>query len=192
MSAYPRGVKRFRVNRNRAAAFLVSVLLTIVLSGMSATGEQIAGFTMTTVDGKHVTIGELLKKGPVLVAFWALWCKSCKEELQAIDTILTDEMLAHATVVAVTIDSPRSIMRVKSYIAARKMKFLFCTDPNTELFKQLGGKATPYTVIIGPDRTIIHRSLGYAPGDERGLLEFLRTDSVAHKSDTPEPPERKK
>jgi cytochrome c biogenesis protein CcmG, thiol:disulfide interchange protein DsbE len=169
-----------------------SLLLFLFFSGAPASGEQATRFTLKTIDGNYVQIDDILKKGPVLITFWALWCKDCKEEMQALNTKITDELGARSTIIAVTIDTSRSIMRVKSYIAARKLKFLFCSDPNSELLQQFGGKAIPYTVIIDPDRTIALRHIGYAPGDEKRLLDLLREHSASSAKDSTQRPEGKR
>lgn len=165
--------------------FICSALLVFIFTGIPASGEQTARFVLTTVDGRHMPVEDILKKGPILITFWASWCKSCKEELQALDTAFTDEVRNTSTIVAVTIDSPRSILHARSYIAARKMDFLFCTDPNSELLKQFSGKAIPYTVVIDTNRNVLLRHPGYAPGDEKHLLDQLRAASVSRASDTP-------
>jgi peroxiredoxin len=164
----------FRTKRRKALISWGAALLVLAAFSHPAGGEQTARFTLKTIDGKYEPIDQLLKKGPVLITFWASWCKNCKEEMQALDKLLTAEARSRFTFAAVTIDTPRSLMRARSYTEARKMKFLVCTDPNSELLKQFGGNAIPYTVIIGPDRTIAWRNMGYTPGDEKRLLELLR------------------
>ncbi|MHB9027918.1 MAG: TlpA family protein disulfide reductase [Candidatus Latescibacterota bacterium] len=170
---YPQGIFRPKTEK-KTVVKLIATILTLAASSIPASGEQTARFTLKTIDGKYEPIDGLLKKGPVLITFWASWCKNCKEEMQALDKMLTEEVLSRFTVAAVTIDTPRSLMRARSYIEARKMKFLVCTDPNSELLKQFGGNAIPYTVIIDPDRTIAYRNMGYTPGDEQRIMELLR------------------
>ena len=160
----------------------VTVMLALAFAAYTCppvAGEQAARFTLKTVDGRYEQIDDLLKKGPALFVFWAIWCKDCKNELQALDGILTDDIRARATIVAVTIDTPRSITLVKSYIAAKKMNYLYCTDPNSELLRQFGGKAIPYTVLLDRDRTIALRHIGYSPGDETRILDLLRKHTAA-------------
>lgn len=184
--------KRCIEKRNIAWIFSFFLLLSLIFSGTPASSEQAARFTLKTVDGNYIQIDDILKKGPVLITFWAIWCKDCKEEMQALDRILTDDLRVSSTVIAVTIDTPRSIMLVKSYIAARKLGFLFCTDPNSELLRQFGGKAIPYTVILDRDRTVVLRHIGYAPGDEKHLMSLLRAHATASETGTPESTEKKR
>jgi cytochrome c biogenesis protein CcmG, thiol:disulfide interchange protein DsbE len=178
------GTAHLHAAGNKAIAFCCAALFALVFFGAAVNGEQTARFTLTTVDGNREPLDEILKKGPLLITFWASWCKSCKEELQALDMALPDQLRNASTIAAVTIDTPRSMMHVRSYIEARKMKLLFCTDPNSELLKQFAGKAIPYTVIIDTNRNIVIRHMGYSPGDEKKLLEILRKSSPERSSGT--------
>lgn len=184
------GARRYCVRVWAITVMLALVCMVCLVT--AASGEQAARFTLKTVDGRYEQIDDLLKKGPALFVFWAIWCKDCKNELQALDGVLTDDVRARATVVAVTIDTPRSITLVKSYIAAKKMNHLYCTDPNSELLRQFGGKAIPYTILLDRDRNVALRHIGYSPGDEKRILDLLRMHSAAPDSVVPAPAERKR
>ncbi len=44
-------------------------------------------FELDDMEGNTENLSELLKKEPVLIEFWALWCGSCKDELKTLQEL---------------------------------------------------------------------------------------------------------
>jgi thiol-disulfide isomerase/thioredoxin len=137
-------------------------------------GEKTIPFSIKTLNNEIVHIDSLLQKKPVLITFWALWCKPCKEELQGLKRMNNENPFDKVTIVSVNLDTPRSIARVKSYVATHKFPFIFCTDPNQELLRHFNGVGIPFTVFIDKSREIVFKQAGYVSGDEILLKDKLK------------------
>ena len=130
---------------------LISVLVFLV--SMLYGQNKVPDIKLKRMNGKSVMLQDFLKKGPVLINFWATWCAPCKKEMVHLDEFekkYTDKGLS---VLAISIDSQKSISQVRSYIRAKK----------------LNGNLMPTDILIGQDGTILWRHNGYIPGDEKKI-----------------------
>lgn len=127
-------------------------------------------FRATDLAGEKVALKDLLGKGPVVVDFWATWCKPCLKELPYVDRIREKYADRGVQVLAVTIDSPKSQSQVKRYIDTHKFGFRVLLDPEQEVFRKLQGKGSiPYVVVLDAEGAIRYQHTGYRPGDENEL-----------------------
>jgi thiol-disulfide isomerase/thioredoxin len=144
-----------------------------------------ARFQGKDLSGKQVTLESLLAKGPVLVDFWATWCKPCLKELPYLQRIHEKYSKQGLQVLAVTIDAPKTESRVKPFVMGKKYTFTVLLDSSQEVFRALQGKGTiPYVVAIDKDGNIRYRHTGYRPGDE---LELERVAAELVGAPVPEP-----
>jgi len=105
----------------------------------------------------------------IIINFWATWCAPCKKEMVHLDEFekkYTDKGLS---VLAISVDSQKSISQVRSYIRAKKYSFDVFLDPNSQVLKKLNGNLMPTDILIGQDGTILWRHNGYLPGDEKKI-----------------------
>ncbi|MAF26554.1 MAG: TlpA disulfide reductase family protein [Gemmatimonadota bacterium] len=131
-------------------------------------------FKARDMNGEKVSLEGYLGKGPIVVDFWATWCKPCKKELPWLQKLHAKYEERGLQMVTVSIDQPKSSGKVKPYVRGRKYTFPVIMDPTQHVFRKLQGKGSvPYMVIIDADGSIRYRHTGYQPGFEKKLEKMI-------------------
>jgi thiol-disulfide isomerase/thioredoxin len=138
-------------------------------------GSVIPDLKLKLLTGKTVTIHELLEDGPLLIDFWATWCKPCKKVMKHLDKYHTAYNKNGFKVLMINQDTPRSIGKVKSYIRSKNYQFFVGLDPNQKIAKKLNGLIMPTLILIDKDGTIEWRHQGYMPGEEVEIEYQIKT-----------------
>ena len=150
----------------------MKTFLTILIAGfisLSLSAQSINHLRLKTVDNKRFEIKEHLGKGPVVIAFWATWCKPCRKELPAINKVFKKYKDQGLIILAISIDSPRSLSKVKSFVKSSNLPYVFLVDPNGEQSTKLQVKDIPYTLLADKSGKIVYTHRGYREGDEKEL-----------------------
>ena len=61
--------------------YLTILLLLGAFATQAIAKEKTISFQLKTLDNEVVLIDSLVNEKPVLIVFWALWCKYCKVEI---------------------------------------------------------------------------------------------------------------
>ena len=130
---------------------------------------------LTKLNGRTVTLSEYLKKGPVLINFWATWCSPCKKEMVYLDKFERKYKDEGLSILSISVDSQKSLSHVRSYIRANDYIYDVFLDPNRQVFKKLNGNLMPTNVLIDTEGKVLWRHFGYIPGDEENMDLQLRS-----------------
>lgn len=153
-----------------------SILLLISLLACCLLAQaQMPAVTLNDMEGNAVRTDTLVGPGkPVIVSFFATWCKPCQRELSAIAEVYDEwQEDTGVEVIAVSIDEAQSINRVKPLVDAKNWPYRVLLDPNGELKRALGIQLIPYVVVIDENGKIIYKHNGYTDGAENELREVL-------------------
>ena len=143
----------------------ILILLTSLVWNLQLSGQTIPeNVTLKQLDGKEITFKEAVQQGPVIVSFWATWCKPCQSELEALKD-LEDSWKNKVRIIAVSIDDARAMAKVKSLVKGKKWPFEVLLDPNKELYKAFNISAIPHVLVIN-DKKVVWTHSGYMPGNE--------------------------
>jgi len=165
--------------KSRRRAVLATVLafgLVCAWTSVSHSDVRVApDFTLPDIAGEDVQLSELLKDGPVIVDFWATWCKPCIRAFPELQTLLENYTHCGLRVVAVSIDGPRSNSRVASFIKSKGYGFDVVLDPAQKVARKYHVTSVPRTVLVGQDGNEILAYTGYRPAHHEELEKALRT-----------------
>lgn len=155
----------------------IALLLVFSLVFVFADSDELADapdFTLEDIDGNTVCLDSLLTKGPVFMSFWALWCKMCIKELDALKPYFDEFDSLGVNLLAISQDKARAVPKVKPYALSHKWKYIVVLDPDNIMRDLYHVQAMPTSFIINQDKKIVFTHMGYKPGDEEKIIEKMR------------------
>jgi len=162
--------------------FGMTVWLTL-LAGLAAPlssqvplqpGEVAPDFTLKRLAGEGVSLSELRGR-PVLVNFWASWCKPCRAEMPEIISAYQTHRDAGLEVLAVNLTDQESMKDVRKFTAEIGLPFTVLLDQKGKVRERYGLTAVPTSIFI--DAAGVMRMIHSGPINkaalDRGLREIL-------------------
>lgn len=137
---------------------------------------RLPNITLKDVSGNDVRLDTLSNNGkPIVVAFFATWCKPCNRELKAIDEVYSDwQQETGVKIVAVSIDQAQNINKVKPLVDENGWTYQVLLDPNGELKRAMGVQMIPYTLLLDGKGNIVYKHNGYTDGAETELFQKVK------------------
>ena len=158
---------------------VVFVLVTIVLIGYAQEDQKNFGklpsIDVKTMEGKTFNIADISNDGkPIIITFWATWCKPCIKEHDAINDEYEDWVEETGVkLYAISIDNARSSKRVLPTVNGKGWEFDVLLDENGVLKRAMNVNVPPHTFIIDGEGMIVWQHVGYLEGDEAEYIEIV-------------------
>ncbi len=129
--------------------------------------------SLPDLDGTEVALGTFLQTGPVILDFWATWCKPCVLAMPELQRLYVDLAPRGLRVVGINEDGPRNAPKVRPFLTASGYTFPVLLDLNREAQQRLHANALPTTIVLDKNGVILHTSFGYRPGEYEKLRALL-------------------
>ena len=158
----------------RLALLLVMVLAVAGLHAQSKT--DLPNVTIKDLNGKDVNIANLNNNGkPIVITFWATWCKPCIKEHEALNDVYDDwKDETGVKIYSVSIDDSRSSSRVKPFVEGKGWEFETLLDVNSDLKRAMNVSNPPHTFLIDGNGKIVYQHSGYIDGSENELYKEIK------------------
>lgn len=152
--------------RRTAAALALALALAAGANGWAAEppAKTAPSFRLRALDGRMLDSAVLLGRGPVLLDFWATWCKPCITALPELQALHEKWQGRGLTVVGISEDGPRNFSKVRPFASRMGLTYAIALDEDGSVQGRYQVRALPTTVLIGTDGRIVSLHQGYRPG----------------------------
>jgi thiol-disulfide isomerase/thioredoxin len=160
--------------------YLLISLLLLFTAAAFGQDENKALFNLPSIDiknmeGEPFNTKEINNDGkPIIMTFWATWCKPCMKEHDAINEVYEDWVEETGVkLYAISIDNARSSKRVMPTVNGKGWEFDVLLDPNGDLKRAMNVNIPPHTFIINGNGEVVWQHIGYLDGDEEEYIEIV-------------------
>ena len=136
---------------------------------------QIPDVNIKTLDGSIINSSEFDNGDyPIIISFWATWCKPCKQELENIHEVYEDwQDETGVKLIAISLDDGRNTSKIKPLVNAMGWDYEVYQDSNREFATKMGVNPIPHTFLLDKNKKIIWDHVTYSDGDEDELYEKI-------------------
>ncbi len=153
---------------------LISIcLIALCAISLHATLPEVV---LEDMDGNTVQTDKLATTGkPVIIAFFATWCKPCLRELKAIDELYDDwQEETGVEMYIVSEDQGQDMKKVKPLVNGNDWDFHVLLDPNGELKRAMNVQNIPHLFVIDSNGQTVYNHSGYVDGSETEIRKYLK------------------
>ena len=151
--------------------------LMFLIAGVTSFAQikSLPSVNVKTLEGNQFNFKNIDNNGnPIVISFWATWCKPCTKELNNIAELYEDwQDETNVKLVAVSIDDRRSQSKVAPYVNSSGWEYEIYIDPNSDLKRAMGVSTVPHTFLLDKNKQIIWQHRGYVEGDEYELFDEI-------------------
>ena len=153
---------------------MVSIALSAMAMAQNATLPQ--NITIKALDGTTVQTSAIQNDGkPMIISFWATWCKPCNRELNTIKEVYEEwQDETGVKLVAISIDDARSASRVKPHVDGNGCDYEVYIYQNQDFKRAMNVVNVPHTFVVNGKGEIVWQHTSFVEGSEEELLEAVR------------------
>ena len=152
-----------------------ALLVGMVMMAQEKQGAKLPSVNIKTLEGETFNTQNIDNDGkPIIISFWALWCKPCKKELDAYNENFDDWVEETGVkIIAVSIDDARSTAKVLPFVNGKGWEFDVLLDPNGDFKRAMSVNMVPHTFILDGEGNIAYQHTSYYEGLEDEIFEIV-------------------
>lgn len=139
-------------------------------------GKKIPSVNLKNIEGHPFNTSSISNNGkPIIISFWATWCKPCIKELTAIADVY-DEWIEETGVklIAVSVDDSRSTNQVRPLVNGKGWEYEVLLDANGDFKRAMNVGPIPHTFLLNGNGEIVWSHTTFSEGAELDLIDLVR------------------
>ena len=150
------------------------ILFLSFLSSVNA--QEIPSMDIKNIDGSVFSTDSIVNGDkPIIISFWATWCKPCVRELTSIADIYEEwQEETGVKLIAISTDDQRTFNNVGPFVNGKDWPFEVYCDPNGDFKRAMSVNLVPHTFILDKNLKIVWQHTSFAEGGELELIELVQ------------------
>ncbi len=138
--------------------------------------QHLPSVKLKTVKGLPFISDSITNNGkPIIISFWATWCKPCVRELTTISDVYDDWVTETGVkLYAVSVDDSRSMTLVGPMVNGKGWDFMVLLDPNSDFKRAMNVGPIPHTFLLNGKGEVVFQHTSFSEGDELNLIDLVR------------------
>ena len=152
------------------------LMMAMMVVAAVALHAQVPNVQLKNINGKTIQTASIANNGgkPVIISFWATWCKPCLRELKAIHEVYADwQDETGVKMYIVSIDQAQDANKVKPLVDGFGWEYEVLLDPNGDFKRAMNVQNVPHVFVINGKGKIVYNHAGYVDGGEEDIREAL-------------------
>ncbi len=152
------------------------LMIAMMVVAAVALHAQVPSLQLKDINGKTVNTANIIKNNgkPVIISFWATWCKPCLRELKAIHEVYADwQDETGVKMIIVSIDQTQDANKVKPLVDGNGWEYEVLLDPNSDFKRAMNVQNVPHVFVLDGKGKIVYNHAGYVDGGEEDIYEAL-------------------
>ena len=152
------------------------LMIAMMVVAAVALHAQLPNVQLKDIDGNTVQTGAISNNGkPIIISFWATYCKPCLRELKAIHEVYPDwQDETGVKMIIVSIDSAQDANKVKPLVDGFGWEYEVLLDPNGDFKRAMNVQNVPHVFVLDGKGKIVYNHAGYVDGGEEDIYEALQ------------------
>ena len=152
------------------------LFIALVLLSAIQLHAQLPNVRLQDIDGNTVQTGSISNDDkPIIISFWATWCKPCLRELKAIHEVYPDwQDETGVKMIIVSIDQAQDANRVKPLVDGFGWEYEVLLDPNGDFKRAMNVQNVPHVFVLDGKGKIVYNHAGYTEGGEQDIYDALQ------------------
>ena len=152
------------------------LMMAMMVVAAVALHAQVPNVQLKDIDGNTVQTGAISNNGkPIIISFWATYCKPCLRELKAIHEVYPDwQDETGVKMIIVSIDQAQDANKVKPLVDGFGWEYEVLLDPNGDFKRAMNVQNVPHVFVLDGKGKIVYNHAGYVDGGEEDIYEALQ------------------
>jgi len=151
-------------------------------------GDPAPTFYLRSLEGENFFLSKEIKaESPIILSFYATWCVPCRQEIPALEKMMTDPALKNVRLYYVNVGGLMAAGEDGDVVKQREetdkvnrhkeiynMTHPILMDRYALTAQKYGAESLPILVVISGNGKVEYIHFGYKPGDEKILSNIIK------------------